>query len=116
MIGNLDPFIREHTQKRDPAVDIDWWLHACMVVLDHFMPFIGMFRKRVYDFAEILKKEVKEFEHIFDDLAAEYDQGVKKVKCLEITNRNLVHKIDCLISDNIASEVSALVLTADNFL
>nr|GFD17738.1 hypothetical protein [Tanacetum cinerariifolium] len=43
-----------------------------------------------------------------------YDQGVKKVKCLEITNRNLVRKIDCLTSDNIASEVSALVLTADN--
>nr|GFB24941.1 hypothetical protein [Tanacetum cinerariifolium] len=113
-IGNLDPFIREHTQKRDLAVNIDWWLHARMVVLDHFMPFIDMFRKRVYDFAEILKKEVKEFEHIFDDLAAEYDQGVKKVKCLEITNRNLVRNIDCLISDNIASEVSALVITADN--
>nr|GFD49661.1 hypothetical protein [Tanacetum cinerariifolium] len=48
------------------------------------------------------------------DLAAEYDQGVKKVKCLEITNRNLVRKTDCLISDNIAFEVSALVLTADN--
>nr|GFD15755.1 hypothetical protein [Tanacetum cinerariifolium] len=30
------------------------------------------------------------------------------------TNRNLVRKIDCLISDNIASEVSALVLTVDN--
>nr|GFA43718.1 hypothetical protein [Tanacetum cinerariifolium] len=100
--------------KRDHAVNIKWWLHARMVVLDHFMPFIDMFRKRVYDFAEILKKEVKEFEHIFDDLAAEYDQGVKKVKCLEITNRNLVRTIDCLISDNIASEVSALVLTADN--
>nr|GEZ70508.1 integrase, catalytic region, zinc finger, CCHC-type, peptidase aspartic, catalytic [Tanacetum cinerariifolium] len=78
------------------------------------MPFIDMFRNRVYDFAKILKKEVKEFEHIFDDLAAEYDQGVKKVKCLEVTNRNLVRKIDCLISDNIASEVSDLVLTADN--
>nr|GFA50802.1 integrase, catalytic region, zinc finger, CCHC-type, peptidase aspartic, catalytic [Tanacetum cinerariifolium] len=57
------------------------------------MPFIDMFRKRVYDFAKILKKEVKEFEHIFDDLAAEYDQGVKKdnhscireiAKCLEL--------------------------------
>nr|GEZ89687.1 hypothetical protein [Tanacetum cinerariifolium] len=114
MIGNLDPSIREHTQKRDHAINIDWWLHARMVVLDHFMPFIDMFRKRVYDFAEILKKEVKVFEHIFDDLAAKYDQEVKKVKCLEITNRNLVHKIDFLISDNIASEVSALVLTADN--
>nr|GFB24989.1 hypothetical protein [Tanacetum cinerariifolium] len=80
-------------EKRDPVVNIDWWLHARMVVLDHFMPFIDMFRKRVYDFAEILKKEVKEFEHIFDDLAAEYDQGVKKdnpsyvreiAKCLEL--------------------------------
>nr|GEZ36995.1 hypothetical protein [Tanacetum cinerariifolium] len=114
MIGNLDPFIKEDTQKRDPAVNIDWWLHARMVVLDHFMPFIDLFRKGVYNFADILKKEINEFEKIFDDLAAEYDQGVKEVKCLEITNRNLVRKIDCLISDSIASEVSALVLTADH--
>ena len=81
-----------------------------MVLLEHYILFIDMFRKSVHDFDEIFKKEVNEFENVFDDLAAEYDQGVKKVKCLEITNRNLVRKIDCLISNNIASNVSAIVL------
>nr|GFC84433.1 hypothetical protein [Tanacetum cinerariifolium] len=72
MIGNLDPFIREHTQKRDLTVNIDWWLHARMVVLDHFMPFIDQFREGVYNFADILTKEINEFERLFDDLDAKY--------------------------------------------
>nr|GEZ97695.1 hypothetical protein [Tanacetum cinerariifolium] len=62
----------EHTQKRDPAVNIDWWLHARMVVLDHFMPFIDQFREGVYNFPDILTKEINEFERLFDDLDAEY--------------------------------------------
>nr|GEX12016.1 hypothetical protein [Tanacetum cinerariifolium] len=64
MIGNLDPFIREHTQKRDPAVNIDWWLHARMVVLDHFMPFIDQFRE------------------VFDDLDAEYKKTFAELQTM----------------------------------
>nr|GEV36106.1 hypothetical protein [Tanacetum cinerariifolium] len=82
MIGNLDPFIREHTQKRDPAVNIDWWLHARMVVLDHFMPFIDQFREGVYNFADILTKEINEFERLFDDLDAEYKKTFAELQTM----------------------------------
>nr|GFB02616.1 hypothetical protein [Tanacetum cinerariifolium] len=82
MIGNLDPFIREHTQKRDPVVNIDWWLHARMVVLDHFMPFIDQFREGVYNFADILTKEINEFERLFDDLDVEYKKTFAKLQTM----------------------------------
>nr|GEV70896.1 hypothetical protein [Tanacetum cinerariifolium] len=82
MIGNLDPFIREHTQKRDPAVNIDWWLHTRMVVLDHFMTFIDQFREGVYNFADILTKEINEFERLFDDLDAEYKRTFAELQTM----------------------------------
>nr|GEX47038.1 reverse transcriptase domain-containing protein [Tanacetum cinerariifolium] len=62
---------------------------------------------------KVLVKEVKEFEKIFDELDDEYEQGVKKLKSLEITNRNLVREIECLTSDSIANDVCAIVRTAD---
>nr|GEV81066.1 hypothetical protein [Tanacetum cinerariifolium] len=82
MIGNLDPFIREHTQKRDPAVNIDWWLHARMVVLDHFMPFIDQFREGVYNFADIHTKEINEFKRLFDDLDTEYKKTFAELQTM----------------------------------
>nr|GEW66655.1 hypothetical protein [Tanacetum cinerariifolium] len=72
-----------------------------------------MFKKLVYQFEEVLVKEVKEFEKIFDELDDEYEQGVKKIKSLEITNRNIVREIKCLTSDSIANDVCAIVRTAD---
>nr|GEU75505.1 putative reverse transcriptase domain, ribonuclease H-like domain, aspartic peptidase domain protein [Tanacetum cinerariifolium] len=62
---------------------------------------------------KVLVKEVKEFEKIFDELDDEYEQGVKKIKSLEITNRNLVREIECLTSDSITNNVCAIVRTAD---
>nr|GEW76073.1 hypothetical protein [Tanacetum cinerariifolium] len=62
---------------------------------------------------KVLVKEVKEFENIFDELDDEYEQGVKKIKSLKITNRNLMCEIECLTSDSIANDVCAIVCTAD---
>nr|GEY56092.1 putative ribonuclease H-like domain-containing protein [Tanacetum cinerariifolium] len=61
----------------------------------------------------LLVKEVKEFEKIFDELDDEYEQGVKKIKSLEITNGNLVREIECLSSDSTTNDVCAIVCTAD---
>nr|GEZ02192.1 hypothetical protein [Tanacetum cinerariifolium] len=77
-----------------------------------FLPFLNMFKKLVYQFKEVLVKEVKEFEKTFDELDGEYVEGVKKIKSLEITNRNLVCEIECLTSDSIANDVCAIVRTA----
>nr|GEV35951.1 hypothetical protein [Tanacetum cinerariifolium] len=65
------------------------------------------------ELSQVLVKEVKEFENIFDELDDEYEQGVKKIKSLEITNRNLVREIECLTSDSIANDVGAIERTAD---
>nr|GEY10371.1 integrase, catalytic region, zinc finger, CCHC-type, peptidase aspartic, catalytic [Tanacetum cinerariifolium] len=62
---------------------------------------------------KVLVKEVKEFEKIFDELDDEYEQRVQKIKSLEITNKNLVHEIECLTSDSIANDVCAIVHTTD---
>nr|GEW70213.1 retrotransposon protein, putative, Ty3-gypsy subclass [Tanacetum cinerariifolium] len=62
---------------------------------------------------KVLVKEVKEFEKIFDELDDEYEQGVKMIKSLEITNRNLGREIKCLTSDSIANNVCAIVRTVD---
>nr|GFB82810.1 hypothetical protein [Tanacetum cinerariifolium] len=105
MICNLDPFIREHTQKRDPAVNIDWWLHARMVVLDHFMPFIDQFKEGVYNFADILTKEINEFERLFDDLDAEYKKTFAELQtmlnhiALQVKSQNQLQEKDNVIKD-----------------
>nr|GEY54164.1 ribonuclease H-like domain-containing protein [Tanacetum cinerariifolium] len=80
--GKLEFENMEHTQKRDPAVNIDWWLHARMVVLDHFMPFIDQFREGVYNFADILTKENNAFERLFDDLDAEYKKTFAELQTM----------------------------------
>nr|GEW46544.1 hypothetical protein [Tanacetum cinerariifolium] len=65
------------------------------------------------ELSQVLVKEVNEFEKIFDELDDEYEQGVKMIKSLEITNRNLVREIECLASDSIASDVCAIVRIVD---
>nr|GFA72746.1 hypothetical protein [Tanacetum cinerariifolium] len=68
--------------EKETAINIDWWLHARMVVLDHFMPFIDQFREGVYNFADILTKEINEFERLFDDLDAEYKKTFAELQTM----------------------------------
>nr|GEU28943.1 hypothetical protein [Tanacetum cinerariifolium] len=108
----LDPIIFQHTKNKHPSVSHECFNHTQQAVETQFLPFLNMFKKLIYQFEEVLVKEVKEFKKIFDELDDEYAQGVKKIKSLEITNRNLVREIKCLTSDSIANDVCAIVRTA----
>nr|GEU34445.1 hypothetical protein [Tanacetum cinerariifolium] len=109
LFPGLDPIIFQHTKNKHPLVSHECFNHTQYAIETQFLPFLNMFKKLVYQFEEVLVKEVKEFEKIFD----EYEQGVKKIKSLEITNRNLVREIECLTSDSIANDVCAIVRTVD---
>nr|GEU62421.1 copia protein [Tanacetum cinerariifolium] len=107
----LDLIIFQHTKNKHPLVSHECFNHTQQAIETQFLPFLNMFKKLVYQFEEVLVKDVKEFEKIFDELDDEYAQGVKKIKSLEITNRNLVCEIECHTSDSIANDVCAIVRT-----
>nr|GEY61490.1 retrovirus-related Pol polyprotein from transposon TNT 1-94 [Tanacetum cinerariifolium] len=113
LFPGLDPIIFQHMKNKHPSVSHECFNHTQQAVETKFLPFLNMFKKLVYQFEEVLVKEVKEFEKIFDELDDEYEQGVKRIKSLDITNRNLVRKIECLTSDSIANDVCAIVRTVD---
>ena len=52
--------------------------------------FVNSIKKFTYDFEDICSTDILEFEKIFDNLDSEYEEGVKIIKGLNITNRNLV--------------------------
>nr|GFC04835.1 hypothetical protein [Tanacetum cinerariifolium] len=58
--------------------------------------------------------EVKEFEHIFDELDSEYEQTVLANKNLQIEKKILLIKNECLISDSISKDICFIVLASVN--
>ncbi|GJX11407.1 reverse transcriptase domain-containing protein [Tanacetum coccineum] len=58
-------------------------------------------------------KEIREFEQIFDDLEAEYEQCVLDNKNLTIEKKNLLIKNDCLIAECLEKDICSIVLTSD---
>nr|GEX67026.1 hypothetical protein [Tanacetum cinerariifolium] len=113
LFPGLDPIIFQHTKNKHPSVSHECFNHTQQDIETQFLPFLNMFKKLVYQFKKVLVKEVKEFEKIFDELDDEYEQGVKTIKSLKITNRNIVREIECLTSDSIANDACAIVRTAD---
>nr|GEW72171.1 hypothetical protein [Tanacetum cinerariifolium] len=82
LFPGLDPIIFQHTKNKHPSVSHECFNHTQQAIETQFLPFLNMFKKLVYQFEEVLVKEVKEFEKIFDELDDEYEQGVKKIKSL----------------------------------
>ncbi|GJW83102.1 hypothetical protein Tco_0156247 [Tanacetum coccineum] len=58
-------------------------------------------------------KEIREFEQIFDELEAEYEQCVLDNKNLTIEKKNLLIKNDCLIAECLEKDICSIVLTSD---
>ncbi|GJS97192.1 retrovirus-related pol polyprotein from transposon TNT 1-94 [Tanacetum coccineum] len=58
-------------------------------------------------------EEIREFEQIFDDLDAEYEQCVLDNKNLTIEKKNLLIKNDCLIAECLEKDICSIVLTSD---
>ncbi|GKA41936.1 hypothetical protein Tco_0734596 [Tanacetum coccineum] len=57
--------------------------------------------------------KIREFEQIFDELEAEYEQRVLDNKNLTIEKKNLLIKNDCLIAECLEKDICSIVLTSD---
>ncbi|GJY28818.1 hypothetical protein Tco_0404585 [Tanacetum coccineum] len=69
-----------------------------------------------YDYAKQFVEQqlrLKEFEQIFDELEAEYEQCVLDNKNLTIEKKNLLIRNDGLIADCLEKDICSIVLTSD---
>ncbi|GJV36154.1 hypothetical protein Tco_1408631 [Tanacetum coccineum] len=58
-------------------------------------------------------EEIREFEQIFDELEAEYEQCVLDNKNLTIEKKNLLIINECLIAEYLEKDICSIVLTSD---
>ncbi|GJT24403.1 hypothetical protein Tco_0894340 [Tanacetum coccineum] len=77
------------------------------------VPFYDHFKKHIQAANETFFKEIREFEQIFDELEAEYEQCVLDNKNLTIEKKNLLIKNDCLIAVCLEKDICSIVLTSD---
>ncbi|GJR34464.1 hypothetical protein Tco_1210148 [Tanacetum coccineum] len=80
---------------------------------NQLVPFYGPFSKNIQAANETFFKEIREFEQIFDELEAEYEQCVLDNKNLTIEKKNLLIKNDCLIAECLEKDICSIVLTSD---
>ncbi|GJT98027.1 reverse transcriptase domain-containing protein [Tanacetum coccineum] len=82
-------------------------------VEQQLVPFYDHFKKHIQVANDTFFKEIREFEQIFDDLDAEYEQCVLDNKNLTIEKKNLLIKNDCLIAECLEKDICSIVLTSD---
>ncbi|GJY19371.1 integrase, catalytic region, zinc finger, CCHC-type containing protein [Tanacetum coccineum] len=82
-------------------------------VEQQLVPFYDHFKKHIQAANDTFFKEIKEFEQIFDELEAEYEQCVLDNKNLTIEKKNLLIKNDCLIAECLEKDICSIVLTSD---
>ncbi|GJU75786.1 retrovirus-related pol polyprotein from transposon TNT 1-94 [Tanacetum coccineum] len=82
-------------------------------VEQQLVPFYDHFKKHIQAANDTFFKEIKEFEQIFDDLEAEYEQCVLDNKNLTIEKKNLLIRNDGLIAECLEKDICSIVLTSD---
>ncbi|GJT80887.1 hypothetical protein Tco_1055229 [Tanacetum coccineum] len=82
-------------------------------VEQQLVPFYDHFKKHIQAANDTFFKEIREFEQIFDELEAEYEQCVLDNKNLTIEKKNLLIKNDCLIAECLEKDICSIVLTSD---
>ncbi|GJY61621.1 hypothetical protein Tco_0462278 [Tanacetum coccineum] len=87
--------------------------YAKQFVEQQLVPFYDHFKKHIQAANETFFKEIREFEQIFDELEAEYEQCVLDNKNLTIEKKNLLIKNDCLIAECLEKDICSIVLTSD---
>ncbi|GJS62413.1 putative ribonuclease H-like domain-containing protein [Tanacetum coccineum] len=83
-------------------------------VEQQLVPFYDHFKKHIQAANDTFFKEVKEYEQIFDELEAEYEQCVLDNKNLTIEKKNLLIRNDCLIAECLEKDICSIVLTSDS--
>ncbi|GJR45695.1 hypothetical protein Tco_1313798 [Tanacetum coccineum] len=109
----FEGIITERTTQK-PLFVSEWCFdYAKQFVEQQLVPFYDHFKKHIESANETIFKEVKEYEQIFDDLEAEYEQCVLDNKNLTIEKKNLLIKNDCLIAECLEKDICSIVLTSD---
>ncbi|GJS04411.1 retrovirus-related pol polyprotein from transposon TNT 1-94 [Tanacetum coccineum] len=110
----LEGIIKERTTQKPDYVS-DWCFdYAKQFVEQQLVPFYDHFKKHIQAANDTFFKEIREFEQIFDDLEAEYEQCVLDNKNLTIEKKNLLIRNDCLIAECLEKDICSIVLTSDS--
>ncbi|GJU62591.1 retrovirus-related pol polyprotein from transposon TNT 1-94 [Tanacetum coccineum] len=109
----FEGIIKERTTQRPDYVSEWCFDYAKQFVEQQLVPFYDHFKKHIQAANDTFFKEIKEFEQIFDELEAEYEQCVLDNKNLTIEKKNLLIKNDCLIAECLEKDICSIVLTFD---
>ncbi|GJT18453.1 hypothetical protein Tco_0877159 [Tanacetum coccineum] len=110
----FEDIIKERTTKKPDYVSEWCFDYAKQFVEQQLVPFYDHFKKHIQVANDTFFKEIKEFEQIFDELEAEYEQCVLDNKNLTIEKKNLLIKNDCLIAECLEKDICSIVLTSDS--
>ncbi|GJU60652.1 reverse transcriptase domain-containing protein [Tanacetum coccineum] len=109
----LEGIIKERTTQKPDYVS-DWCFdYAKQFVEQQLVPFYDHFKNHIQTANDTFFKEIREFEQIFDELEAEYEQCVLDNKNLTIEKKNLLIINECLIAEYLEKDICSIVLTSD---
>ncbi|GJS60217.1 hypothetical protein Tco_0655001 [Tanacetum coccineum] len=109
----FEGIINERTTQK-PLYVSEWCFdYAKQFVEQQLVPFYDHFKKHIQAANDTFFKEIREFEQIFDELEAEYEQCVLDNKNLTIEKKNLLIKNDCLIAECLEKDICSIVLSSD---
>ncbi|GJU31814.1 copia protein [Tanacetum coccineum] len=109
----FEGIIKERTTQRPDYVSEWCFDYAKQFVEQQLVPFYDHFKKHIQAANDTFFKEIKEFEQIFDELEAEYEQCVLDNKNLTIEKKNLLIINECLIAECLEKDICSIVLTSD---
>ncbi|GJT41512.1 copia protein [Tanacetum coccineum] len=110
----FEGIIKERTTQKPDYVSEWCFDYAKQFVEQQLVPFYDHFKKHIQVANDTFFKEIKEFEQIFDELEAEYEQCVLDNKNLTIEKKNLLIKNDCLIAECLEKDICSIVFTSDS--
>ncbi|GJW17777.1 hypothetical protein Tco_0025213 [Tanacetum coccineum] len=109
----FEGIIKERTTQKPDYVSEWCFDYAKQFVEQQLVPFYDHFKKHIQAANDTFFKEIKEFEQIFDELEAEYEQCVLDNKNLTIEKKNLLIINECLIAECLEKDICSIVLTSD---
>ncbi|GJS14815.1 retrovirus-related pol polyprotein from transposon TNT 1-94 [Tanacetum coccineum] len=109
----FEGIIKERTTQKPDYVSEWCFDYAKQFVEQQLVPFYDYFKKHIHAANDTFFKEIKEFEQIFDELEAEYEQCVLDNKNLTIEKKNLLIINECLIAECLEKDICSIVLTSD---
>ncbi|GJW55883.1 retrovirus-related pol polyprotein from transposon TNT 1-94 [Tanacetum coccineum] len=110
----FEGIIKERTTQKPDYVSEWCYDYAKQFVEQQLVPFYDHFKKHIQAANDTFFKEVREYEQIFDELEAEYEQCVLDNKNLTIEKKNLLIRNDCLIAECLEKDICSIVLTSDS--